>query len=234
MAKNIKLLVGGVVAFAVSTALSACSSAPYYKGYSSFPDGIRGAHDYARVSQNKTNKGRFAGAIQSVDELEKKLSSSECYRIVSANYQWGLLEPEAVFIGEAVNDSSSKAYIFVPPILDENRVYPTPADEKKYKVYRLDQDLPYGTRLLSLIEDVVGNGDYCVRFAKVYLREKDQQDPVIIAAGVMHKSQYKPPVQPVAEPIKEKELPKEPPKEQIKAAPAEKPADAKAAAPAKQ
>jgi hypothetical protein len=199
----LKNIFASVVVTGFSVILFAgCSSAPYSKGYALLPDSVREAHDYSRASQYKTNKGKFPAPAVVAEQLDKRTLTSDCFKITQVYHQWGVLEPEMIFLGESMGDTGQKAYIIVPPILDENVTFPTPAEDKINKVFRIDQDSPHGPGLIAQIQNLIGDANRCVRFVKVPASE--QAEMSVIGAVVLPKSAYKPPEVPV-EPLKKPE-----------------------------
>ena len=148
-----------------------CSSLPKDLSYEKFSDYAQEAHDYALDEQDKSNDGQFATLNNFFKNLDDRLVYSNSYRIISETVQWGGLEPEIVFLGESVHNKNNKAFIFVPPLIDED--FPTIEDDGKYKVYRLDQDSSFGQKTIALLKSIVGNPKKCIT---IYRAESDDED----------------------------------------------------------
>ena len=182
MKKNCRGFLFSLVVCTVFSAVQiGCSSAPYLRAYKDFSDPSRAAHNYVRGVQDEAHQGKFAGVVASLAQIEKKLAGQSCYKIVSATYQLGIYEPEMIFIGESAN-SSQKAYLFVPPVLDDLRTYQGPDQEGRYSVFRLDQEVPHAAALLKTLTSIVGDDQRCVKLAVAPTSE--QTEFTVIAATI--------------------------------------------------
>ncbi len=100
-----------------------------------------------------------------------------------------MLEPEMTVHAESVSTPSDKALIIVPPLLGEGREFPTPAEEKELKIFRLDRDSTFAADLILALQNAVGTEDRCFRFARA---PKDADiNQAVIAAQVMPRSSFK-------------------------------------------
>lgn len=204
-----KITLTTVTALAAMTTFSACSNLPRTKDFDNLSSSMKDMHSYVKNEQKKADNGKYTRTVASVDRVNKKTSASECYRITEGAAQWGLIEPEQIYLGESVTDSSSKAFIFVAPML-ENGHFPTPPDESGYKSFRIDQDTPHSAKLVALLNSLLGRDDLCVKLMRGPL--DDETEGEVLAALTMTKAAA------LASPVQEKVQEKAPEKAPEKAA----------------
>lgn len=161
--------------------LSACSSAPRSKGYDKFSNVTATAHDFARDTQRRQDNGQYAKADAISEHIGASLSEAGCFKIVSSTFQWGLLEPEVVFKGEG--QDGTQALIVVPPTLEDKERFPTPAEVAGIQVYRIDEEAPFGPKLVRMLESMLGRSDLCVSFTRAPASET-RDTPVIGATAL--------------------------------------------------
>ena len=162
--------------------LAGCSSTPRTKGYDKFSNVTADAHDYARSTQRKQDNGQYAKADAISDHIGASLAETTgCFKIVSSTFQWGLLEPEVVFKGEG--QDGTQALIVVPPVLEDKERFPTPAEVAGIQVFRIDEEAPFGPKLVRMLESMLGHTDLCVSFTRAPASEA-KDTPVIGATAL--------------------------------------------------
>jgi hypothetical protein len=164
-----------------SALLSGCSSMPRSKGYDKFSNVTATAHDYVRDTQRKQDNNQYAKADAISEHIGASLSDASCFKIVSSTFQWGLLEPEIVFKGEG--QEGAQALIVVPPTLEDKERFPTPAEIAGIQVYRIDEEAPFGPKLVRMLESMLGRTDLCVSFTRAPASET-RDTPVIGATAL--------------------------------------------------
>jgi hypothetical protein len=174
-------LVSASVTLASFLLFSGCSSAPRSKGYDQFSHVTAEAHDYARSSQRKKDNDQFAKADAISEHIGASLADGGCFKILSSTFQWGLLEPEVVFKGEG--QDGTQALIVVPPAFEDRERFPTPTEVAGIQVYRIDEDAPFGPKLVRMLESMLGRTDLCVSFTRAPVSE-GRDTPVISATAL--------------------------------------------------
>jgi len=200
-----------------ATLLSACSSAPVNKGAAKFSTTVRETQEVIQEESGRLYKKGFADVASVLQHQASRADTADCFKILSASSQWGTAEPEMLFLGESVFSKDARAYIFVPPLLEENDLYPTPKETTDYKLFRVDSDAPGGTGIIRALEKAAGNPEYCVKLLRLEPGKTSRNhntDYVVISATLLQASKATPPKAPetakAPEATKAPETPKAP------------------------
>ncbi|MBN20333.1 MAG: hypothetical protein CL678_03510 [Bdellovibrionaceae bacterium] len=159
-----------------------CTSTPKSRGYQNFVGATDEIHTWMRESESKTYQS-FPNMNQVRNHVRERFTHSDCYLITEATTQWGLFEPE-VFMEAKGHFSKKTAWVFAPPLLDEQRAFPTPAVPAGTPIFRIDQDAPHGPETIRALQNLVGDKTRCVQF-DVIESKGEEINHVIVASRIL-------------------------------------------------